>query len=489
MTFKPSSYISNLRKLGATNPCQDQLRPDHPGRVSELWNPHSHYLIQVKFLRIGHRHMWNSTNYFLVNLSVVDLLMALLNTLFNFIFMRDKNWPFGSTYCTINNFVAYLTVAASVLTLMAITLDRYRAILYPLKPKLSKWYILLAIFCVWGFSCLVAFPALIYSKTFSNTKVTACLLYWPDGLPFVSMYDYVYNIFFFITTYVIPMILMGICYTRMGRHLWGSSIVGEETPALLKNYQNKKRVVKMFFIIVTIFGVCWLPYHVYFIYAYHDNSIVNKAFIQHVYLFFYWLAMANTMVNPIVYYWMNKRFRKYFIRVLFFLPRLLSCNWNFVVGKPANANGIEMGTVSNGFGRDSRSGHHIMERSRSHNVVSMATGYSPRAVSPYHQGYGLRVNHSRRNADKLSRFDNFPSMQCLNRQPSARSNDLLTPQNGTVTSTTTNATSFASSPTPSKTYLVVHNVSLAHRQNVSLTLLEQQDLTSEDTCGHEKVCV
>lgn len=67
------------------------------------------------------------------------------------------------------------------------------------------------------------------------------------------------------------------------------------------------QVVKMFFIIVTIFGVCWLPYHAYFIYAYHDNSIVNKPFIQHVYLFFYWLAMANTMVNPIVYYWMNKR--------------------------------------------------------------------------------------------------------------------------------------------------------------------------------------
>ncbi|XP_059088771.1 tachykinin-like peptides receptor 86C [Tigriopus californicus] len=122
----------------------------------------------VLWIILGHRHMWNSTNYFLVNLSIVDLLMALLNTLFNFIFMRDKNWPFGATYCTINNFVAYLTVAASVLTLMAITLDRYRAILYPLKPKLSKWYIILAIFCVWGVSSLVALPALLYSRTFSN---------------------------------------------------------------------------------------------------------------------------------------------------------------------------------------------------------------------------------------------------------------------------------------------------------------------------------
>ena len=43
-------------------------------------------------------------------------------------------------------------------------------------------------------------------------------------------------------TYVLPMLLMAVCYTRMGRHLWGSEIVGEETPALLKNYQNKKKV-------------------------------------------------------------------------------------------------------------------------------------------------------------------------------------------------------------------------------------------------------
>ena len=69
--------------------------------------------------------MWTSTNYFLVNLSFTDLLMTILNGLFNFIYMRDNDWPFGSVYCTINNFVAYYTVIASVLTLTAITLDRY----------------------------------------------------------------------------------------------------------------------------------------------------------------------------------------------------------------------------------------------------------------------------------------------------------------------------------------------------------------------------
>lgn len=55
-------------------------------------------------------------------------------------------------------------------------------------------------------------------------------------------YEKRYNIIFFVTTYVCPMMVMAVCYSRMGRHLWGSEIVGEETPALLKNYRNKKKV-------------------------------------------------------------------------------------------------------------------------------------------------------------------------------------------------------------------------------------------------------
>ena len=57
-----------------------------------------------------------------------------------------------------------------------------------------------------------------------------------------DIYFFRYNIVFTTSTYVIPMILMGFCYTKMGRHLWGTPIIGEETPQLLKNYESKKKV-------------------------------------------------------------------------------------------------------------------------------------------------------------------------------------------------------------------------------------------------------
>ena len=54
------------------------------------------------------------------------------------------------------------------LTICQSEFGRYRAILYPLKPKLSRCYILATIFGIWISSSLLALPALLYSRTFSN---------------------------------------------------------------------------------------------------------------------------------------------------------------------------------------------------------------------------------------------------------------------------------------------------------------------------------
>lgn len=72
----------------------------------------------------------------------------------------------------------------------------------------------------------------------------------------------------------------------------------------------------MFIIVCTIFGICWLPYQLFFIYAYHNQKFTSSSYAQHMYLGFYWLAMAQSMVNPIIYYWMNGRFRVYFRKAI-----------------------------------------------------------------------------------------------------------------------------------------------------------------------------
>lgn len=78
----------------------------------------------VIWIVLAHKRMRTVTNYFLVNLSIADAMVSTLNVTFNYIYMLNSDWPFGTLYCKINQFVAVLSICASVFTLMAISVDR-----------------------------------------------------------------------------------------------------------------------------------------------------------------------------------------------------------------------------------------------------------------------------------------------------------------------------------------------------------------------------
>ncbi|XP_025075035.1 tachykinin-like peptides receptor 86C [Pogonomyrmex barbatus] len=203
--------------------------------------------IIVIWIVLAHRRMRTVTNYFLVNLSVADLMMSLLNCAFNFIFLLNSNWPFGMVYCTINNFVAHVTVASSVFTLVVISFDRYMAIMHPLKHHMSRKRTVITLILIWGISSALAIPCLLYSTTslrrYSNgTTRISCYLLWPDGAYLHSKTEYCYNLLFLIVTYLIPMSVMAICYTCMGRKLWGSKSIGELTHYQKESMKSKRKV-------------------------------------------------------------------------------------------------------------------------------------------------------------------------------------------------------------------------------------------------------
>ena len=53
-----------------------------------------------------------------------------------------------------------------------------------------------------------------------------------------------YNLAFFILTYILPLLVMGLSYIQMGRKLWGEPAIGEDTPNLARNRKSKQKVTK-----------------------------------------------------------------------------------------------------------------------------------------------------------------------------------------------------------------------------------------------------
>ncbi|XP_068631120.1 tachykinin-like peptides receptor 99D [Battus philenor] len=271
----------------------------------------------VIWIVLANKRMRSVTNYFLVNLSVADAMVSTLNVTFNFTYMLYSDWPFGHFYCKFNQFIAVVSISASVFTLMAISIDRYVAIMSPLRPRLGKRATLGIAAAIWAGSSIISSPNIAYFTTDvdelpDGSTRRICFSEWPDGMTTRSQMEYIYNVAFMVLTYFLPIISMTYTYARVGVELWGSQSIGECTQRQLDNVKSKRRVVKMMIVVVVIFAVCWLPFHVYFLVTSYYPEVVNYPHIQEIYLGIYWLAMSNSMYNPIIYCWMNSKFRRGF---------------------------------------------------------------------------------------------------------------------------------------------------------------------------------
>ena len=90
------------------------------------------------------------TNIFIVNLAIGDILMAILCIPFTFISnLLLQYWPFGSTLCSLVSYSQAVSVFISAYTLVAISIDRYMAIIFPLKIRMSKQQAQLIILLIW----------------------------------------------------------------------------------------------------------------------------------------------------------------------------------------------------------------------------------------------------------------------------------------------------------------------------------------------------
>lgn len=68
--------------------------------------------------------------------------------------------------------------------------------------------------------------------------------------------------------------------------------------------------------VVIIYALCWLPLHTITLVGDRHEEIWRFKYIQVVWIVCHWLAMSNCCYNPMVYCWMNSKFRNGFKYVL-----------------------------------------------------------------------------------------------------------------------------------------------------------------------------
>uniref|UniRef100_A0A3P8ULB8 Neuromedin-K receptor n=1 Tax=Cynoglossus semilaevis TaxID=244447 RepID=A0A3P8ULB8_CYNSE len=247
----------------------------------------------VIWIILAQRRMRTVTHYFMLNL-----------------------WYFGGVYCRFHNFFPVTAVFASIYSMTAISIDRYMAIIHPLKPRLSAKATLSVIVCIWSLAVVLAFPLCYFSTTRALPLRTICYVAWPR----MADDPFMYHVIVTALVYVLPLLVMSITYTIVGVTLWGGQIPGDSANNYHGQLRAKRKVVKMMIIVVVTFALCWLPYHIYFILTGVSKPLNKWKYIQQVYLSVLWLAMSSTMYNPIIYCCLNSRFRAGFKHVFRWCP-------------------------------------------------------------------------------------------------------------------------------------------------------------------------
>lgn len=106
------------------------------------------------------RRLRRTANCFVVSLAMADLLLGLLvMPLSATVELRGRKWPFGGTFCNIYISLDVMLCTCSILTLLAISVNRYLAISSPLShsQRITPRRVTLAIVSIWLLSLAAAF--------------------------------------------------------------------------------------------------------------------------------------------------------------------------------------------------------------------------------------------------------------------------------------------------------------------------------------------
>nr|WOA03688.1 CHH family candidate receptor A34beta2 [Gecarcinus lateralis] len=275
------------------------------------------------------RNMRSSTNQYLVNLAVADLLVTLVCKWVHLV--RHLSYPhyvLPALVCKLDGFVQGTALVASVFTLTVISIGRFVAIMFPLHARTSPDRAIRVIAAVWIASALISSPMLfyreLYSTEWSNFTAWNCDEAFPTERKFVKgvgcvvTYDakQLFYVIFTITCYFLPVTIMLVNYSLIVWKLWGAQQPGEQHQQQVAATRNMQRVVRMVTVVLVVFVICWTPLQSLILYTTFSNDEHVPEWLSWLEFTAYFVAHSNSALNPIIYCGFNANFRQGLVALL-----------------------------------------------------------------------------------------------------------------------------------------------------------------------------
>lgn len=294
-------------------------------------------LVIVSVMR--HRKLRVITNYFVVSLALADMLVAMVAMTFNASVQLTGRWMFGSLMCDIWNSTDVYFSTASILHLCCISVDRYYAIVKPLKYpiNMTKKVVAVMLLNTWLSPAIISFLP-IRMGWYSTEDHLEYLSHHPE------VCDFKVNKFYALLSssisFWIPCTIMIFTYLAIFReanrqekamhlrqgnamlmhrnsreipHDNGMTHPGHGTPSRDRSISKMKRehkAARTLGIIMGVFILCWLPFFLWYV----SVSVCGEACYcpDEVVALLFWIGYFNSTLNPLIYAYFNRDFREAF---------------------------------------------------------------------------------------------------------------------------------------------------------------------------------
>ncbi|CAN0091456.1 unnamed protein product [Lampetra planeri] len=262
------------------------------------------------------KRMRTVTNFLIGNLAASDALMCALCVPTSLAYVYDpRGWVLGRGTCLASLYLQPVTVHVSSFTLVAIALDRYSALVHPLRPRMSPRRCGLLAAALWLLGAALAAPALANTRYVrlpaddggGEAEVTLCEELWgarrerervAHAAALVAL------------TYALPLAVAVAAYARLGAKLRARVVPGSVTRAQAERDRRRRRKTQgLLAAVVAAFALCWLPLHAFNLARDVDLSLVAPRYFGAVQLACHWVAMSSACANPLIYAWLHGAFR------------------------------------------------------------------------------------------------------------------------------------------------------------------------------------
>ncbi|KAM6216837.1 proteinase-activated receptor 4 [Rhynchocyon petersi] len=234
----------------------------------------------------------------LMNLAAADLLLGLALPPRIAYHLRGQRWPFGEIACRLATTALYGHMYGSLLLLTAIALDRYLAVVHPLRSRALRGRSLATGLCVaaWVVAAALALPLALQRQTFRLAGADRLLCH--DALPLGAQLSHWRPAFACLALLgcFAPLLTMVLCYGAM-------------LCALARSGRRHSHALRLAALVLTSALAFFVPSNVLLLLHYWDPGPRAWGDLYAAYLPSLALSTLNSCVDPFVYYYVSAEFR------------------------------------------------------------------------------------------------------------------------------------------------------------------------------------